>query len=335
MRVILAVSLLLLALPASSLQTSVRSYDVPGAGTLELEVPMRWQEEIGWTADDHRPLLKFRPDEGEAFLLSITVMTRPEDAPADFGSVEWTRAVAEGAARRSLGIDAEQHLGLEQIGDAQVVGWYYSVTDAQLPDPPPPGTYRVMTQGVSAAGPVVLTATLLTQRSWGEEVNEGMRILRGARLTDRPADSWRVPSQAVRLRAGIGERYDLDIPEDFELRSRSPLELRCRQSGGLLRIDARPVSSRSSVKSELLGLEAEIERRSPGSWITRQRGHALLGGKAAARLIVLDELRDQAVTFHALPLSDIVLQVTWTVHPTMERTGAQRLHALLQGFRLR
>lgn len=335
MRSALLTLLVLLALPASAAETTVRSYDVPGVGSLELDVPMRWREEIGWTPEEHRPLLKFRPDDGESFLLSIAVMPRPADAPESFGSLDWLRAVVEDAARRSLGVPEDQHLGLEQIGDASAVGWYFSVTDDALPDPPPPGAFRVMTQGMSSAGSLVLTATLLTQRSWGEEVNEGMRILRTARLSDRPADPWRAPGESVKLKGSLGERYDLDVPEDFELLSRGPLRMRDRRTGGLLSIEVRASQGRSSVKSELLALESALERRSPGSWILRRRGHALLGGKPAARFIALDELRDQVVTSYALPLHDVVLDIEWLVHPTVERAGEARLDEVLRTFRLR
>ena len=325
----------LVAAPCVAGETTVRSYGVAGVGTLELDVPMRWKESVGWTEGDHRPSLTFRPDEGEAFALTISVLPPPADAPPEFATLAWLRALVETSARASLGVPDDQDLALEEIGEGRAVGWYYSVADRSLPEPPPPGTWRVMTQGASAAGPVVLTATLLTQRQWGEEVGDGLDLLRTARLTQAQPDARRVPGAAVQDRAGLGQRYDLVLPEGFDLEASAPLRARDRATGALLAIDVRPTDGRSSVRDELRRLEQALERRSPGAWIARRRGPALLAGAPAARLVAVDELRDEAVTSWALPLADAVLTLTWRVNPTRARDAGPRLDAVLAGLTLR
>ena len=332
---VLALTALVVASPAFGGERTVRSYGIEGIGTLELEVPIRWTESIGWTEGDHRPKLTFAPDKGESFSLSISVLPPPEEAPNEAARLAWLKGVVERSARTSLGVPEDQDLALEEIGEGAVVGWYYSVADAALPDPPAKGTWRVMTQGASVAGNVVLTATLLTQKQWSDDVAAGLAVLRTAKITKGPADPWRVPGPGVQARDALGQRYDLVIPDDFELESTSPLRLRDRRTGALLSIDVTASARRATARDELRDLERELERRSPGAWITRKREVALLGGRPAAHLVAIDELRDEAVAAWALPLEDAVIALSWRVHPSKEREAEPRLELLLKGFALR
>lgn len=329
---IAVVALAFVASGAGASQTTVRSYAVEGAGTLELDVPMRWREEVGWTGGDHRPSLTFRPDVGDAFVATLVVLAPPAEMPEGFGTSSWLRAVVQDSARRSLGLADDADLALEQIGDASAVGWYYSVTDERVPDPPPSGAYRVMTQGASAAGGVVLTATILTQRLTAPELDDAIAMLRTARVTARPPDAWRVPGQVVLSRGREGERYDLDVPEDFERVGSSPLELRDRVTGGLLRIDVR--DGASEPRSELRRLERDMDLRVPSGWTLRRRGVETLSGRPAARLAALDDVRDELVDQRAIPLKDAVLTVTWRVGQSHARPAEARLALVLAALRI-
>ena len=47
---------------ARATETTVRTYAIPGHGSLEVAVPLRWKEQILWSDADMRPTLRFSPE---------------------------------------------------------------------------------------------------------------------------------------------------------------------------------------------------------------------------------------------------------------------------------
>jgi hypothetical protein len=331
-----ALACLVVASGAQGAATTVRSYGLPGGGSLELEVPIRWQEEIGWSEQGERPTVTFRPESGGSFLVRITVLVPEPDAGAAFASSDRLRGLVEGSARASLGLDGGADLHLESIGDeTHVVGWYYSVVDSVMPDPPPEGTFRVMTQGASAASGFVLTATVLTQKQSGDDLNDAIAMLRTARVGEGPGDAWRVPGRIVKAHGALGQRYALDLPEGFEVTSRAPLEARHLATGALLSIDVVDRDSKASARDELRRIEADLERRSPGAVLLRRRGVSAVAGRTAANVEAVDELRDEHVRIVAIPLADATLVLSWRVHPSRAGVAAAALDDVLAGLTLK
>jgi len=323
------------AAACGSAATTVRSYGLPGGGALELAVPLRWQEEIGWSEDDERPTITFRPESGAGFLVRIVVLAPEPSAGEEFASSDRLKALVESSARASLGVNGGADLRLERIGeDAHVVGWYYSVVDSLMPDPPPEGAFAVMTQGASSASGFVLTATVLTRKQWGDDLSDAVSMLRTARVGEGPGDSWRVPGPIVKVRGALGQRYDLTLPDGFDVSSRAPLVARHLATGALLEVDVADRESHASARDELRRIESELEQRSPGSILLRRRGVTTLAGKPAADVEAVDELRDEQLRVVAVPLEDATLTLRWRVHPREYAAAAPILRGVLAALTL-
>ena len=305
---------------------TVRSYPLPSGGSLELTVPMRWQEDVSWTKGESWPKVAYRPSEGNDFAVSVSVVSQAEVA-RDESHPDRVRNLVDRAARAALGLEEKDDLHLEEFDGPQGPGWFFSVVDPSVPDDAGPGVFRVMTQGAIGVDEVLLVATVLTQRQTSVELDAAVDLLRTARLSDRPGDSWRAPTQSHRNRGGAGERYELLLPEGFHAVSTSPLEARDEATGGYLSVE---VAMRASdVRSELRVAEQAIERRSPEGWLLRRRGKTAIAGELAAEFSVVDEHRDEAVTILAIPHGEFTLVIEWRVHPSYEALGARRLRELL------
>lgn len=321
---------LALAAPAPAGERLVHSFAVPGNGSLELEVPIRWTESIEWHPGNG-PGIRFTRGDGSALTMTLTVLPAPADPLADRGSSDWLASIVATSARASLGLSDDRELFLERLGDGECRGWYYSVTDRGLSQPAA-GQFRTMTQGASAAGPFVLTATILTQQDSGEDLADALSLLRTARVSSREPDSLRVPGPVQRLQGSLGERYDLQILPGFETVSVTPLELRDAITGALLAITFDASAGKRSVREELRRLESEIERRSPNSWVLRRRSPALLGGRTSAHFHAVDELRDETWLAWAVPFDDAVATVSVRARAAHASEAERRARELLRSL---
>lgn len=327
---IAAASMLAVGIAASAAGlATVRAYPLPSGGSLEMSVPMRWQEEIAWAPGEAWPRLKFRA-EGEQFAVSLT--TIPEtDIERGSARPDRVRSLVEASARAAHGVGPGPDLLLEEFDGSQGPGWFYAVTDEAVPDPPPPGVFRVMTQGAIALRDVLLSATVLTHARTSPDLDAAIDMLRSARVSDLPGDTWRQPDPSHRDRGGVGERYTFDPPEGFLVEAASPLRARDAETNGILLASVE--MRRSDVKSEMRGLAARLDRRSPDGWILRRSGRVLCGGSPAAELIAIDEHRDTAVHFVAVPREDFVLVIEWRIAPSAARRAMPRARAALEGIR--
>jgi len=322
-------AVLLLPTIAVAQTTTLRAYPVPGEGALELAVPLRWLEQVAPTQPGEDARITLRPDSGSAFAFSIAVK-RP-DGTSDFNSRERLRALVEDSAKAALALAPGTDLRVEQVDGLRSVGFVYSVTDASVPDPAPDGFYRVMTQGAFAAGDLLLVATILTQKSWGSDLDAALDVLRSARQSDRAPDAWRLPSEQPRPFARRGALYRLDLPADWVVESENPL-VAMSPIGARLEVD---VDDRAcEPASELRELQLAQERRSQDEIIVRRSGKTRVAGPVGREYAFVDTLRDayvhQVVACHA----EHVVTVTWSARARMARLVEDELEPVLDRLEL-
>ena len=310
--------------------TTLRAYPLPAGGSLELSAPLRWKEEITWTPGESWPRLRFSTEGGDDLAISLAAV--PEgDIPKDESHPSRVRNVVDKSARAALGIGADKDLFLDEFAGPQGPGYFYSVVDQSVPEPPPPGVFRVLTQGAIELSDVLLTATILTQKQSSPELAAAIDMLRSARISDKPGDDWRRPSQAHLDRGSVGQRYEIALPPGFKMESGSPFQARDGESDGLMLI--RVDVGASNIPDELRAMEAEMNKRSPENWLQRHRGRTLVAGSPAAELIVSDEHRDQVSHFVAVPRKGWVLWIEWRIRPQQAKAGTARFREALAAIR--
>ena len=165
--------------PAQS-PASVRTYPLPGHGTLELEVARDWKDDVAGPAD-LPPTITFSPATGSAFQLLVTPLWS-ETSEAGFNAPARVRSFVEQQGRGVLSHAVEKQLVVNSLAGPNP-GYFYSLTDRS----PAPGEYRYMTQGAVAVDDLVVTFTFLSNRRDDDERNAVLGALAHAR--HRPVPS--------------------------------------------------------------------------------------------------------------------------------------------------
>jgi hypothetical protein len=314
---------------AAQVTTTVRSYAIPGEGALELAVPMRWTEEIAFAGPGEPTRITLRPSSGGAFAFTIAV--HQPDGSADFNSRERLRSLVEESAKSALALRPETDLRTEELRGARSIGFVYSVTDSSLPDPAPEGFYRVITQGAFAADDLLLVVTILTQKSWGVELDAALDVLRSARQTDHAPDAWRLPGVQPKPLARRGGRYRLELPEDWTVLSENPLEALSATGG---RLDVTVEDRTGNPADELRRLVLAQERRSQDAIMVRKQGKVRVAGVEGRQYEFVDTLRDVYAHQIVICPGDVVITISWSAHPKLARAIEGELETVLEKFEL-
>lgn len=162
-------------------ETARETYELPGRGSLLLDVPVDWQAVYVSPTPGVQPGLRFTPLEGAAFQLSVTIFWY-DGLDRDITRPETLRELLGQVGEQSLALVSGQALDLEAFDGAQGQGYLFRLSD---PDPAE-GDYPHLTQGVLALEGVVLAFTLLHQTPDSAEAAAALAMLRGARLRARP-----------------------------------------------------------------------------------------------------------------------------------------------------
>ena len=170
---------LLLCVPTtlrSAEQTSLRRYELPAHGSLDLLVPQSWRDEVSTARRDLPPTIKLRPSQGGAFLILITPLWSVTNEPG-FNAVEKLRALMERQRDAVAPETVEQRLVIRELQGAEAVGYYFAGTDKN----PKPGEYQRMLQASVGVGDLLLSVTVLSQPEASQAVQGALSMLKQAR----------------------------------------------------------------------------------------------------------------------------------------------------------
>ena len=318
------VASLLPSAPVLATTTTVRTFAVPGRASLQLDVPIRWRDAVEWSRDGRRVTLRFASAEADAFAMQVVPLAGEADVAAPITERDRVRQVVEDGARTSLGLPPDADLRLEELrredGGAAFV---YTVTDPDMPVPPPLGSFRVMTQGAVMVGDYLVTTTILTQDPFSDELADALAVLRTARTTDDEPDPHRLPGTPPDPRGRLGARYDLDIPEGFTVRQDNPLVLEHAATGATFSVAV--ADARGHWKSELRSLRDAAERRLTENMLFRRSGPRSVAGREGGEMLYVNMRDDLEVHQVVVALPDMKLTTTWQVP-----VGAARRAAALE-----
>lgn len=165
-----------IATAAAAEQAVMRSFPLPDHGTLQLNTPAAWKDEVQQPPNRLPPTVSFRPQAGAPFEVSLTPLW-PARKDIPLPDTAWMRQQVRQAAERIRTGAAEATLEVREFQAAAGPGYYFTATDRA----PKPGEYKFLTQGMMRVGTVVVTFTILTNDGQAGIVSEALGMLMGAR----------------------------------------------------------------------------------------------------------------------------------------------------------
>lgn len=203
--------------PAQEPVREWHSYALPAGGTVLLEVPAGWQEEI------RRPELKLPPTivlrRGDELQLLFTPLQPQEGEMPPLATLE--EALVEGG-RQHLPGAIQDSITLEALEGGTVVGRYYRLTEKD----PPPDEYPSVISGVLVSGPLVGSFTVLVQDPHGDEAREALRVLGSATFEPQSqAGLYRATMDDLRMKVLIAEATGLPVETLTDKRKRYEVKL--------------------------------------------------------------------------------------------------------------
>jgi len=137
---------------------AVRKYSLHGHGTLVLQVPPGWKDQIRQAPGDAPPDIVLSGFEGTSFVVAVTPLWATPSTAADFGTPKSIHGMVEQAAQAAAPRSVEGKLGIVTIGGGQGPGYYFDATDRA----PKPGEFKYMTQGAVGVGELVCKFIILS-----------------------------------------------------------------------------------------------------------------------------------------------------------------------------
>ena len=146
-----------------------KRYALPDKTSLELSIPVGWQDEVKQGESGTPPTIVLAPREGPRFQLLVTPIWRPRpEVPV--ASAEQIRQSVQRAADQVKPQAAESFLPVQELTGGKGPGYYFSATDKA----PKPEEFKYLTQGMLLVGELAVTFSILT--------NDGQEKMRDAAL---------------------------------------------------------------------------------------------------------------------------------------------------------
>ncbi len=170
-----ALCLLLAASFVAAEETTTRNYLLPGHGSIQLQVPKSWREELRQPPGNLPPTIVFSPISGATFKVLLTPLFSIREGIVMPEAPELKANVNRAAADvKSQAV--EKTIPVKELTGPSAIGYYFSATDRA----PKPGEYKYMTQGMLRVGELAPTFTILTNDGAENVVAESLSMLKGA-----------------------------------------------------------------------------------------------------------------------------------------------------------
>jgi hypothetical protein len=163
--------------------TSVRGYQLPNRGVLELRVPASWQDELQEAQIGESAAIEFRPKTGDAFVADVTILYPPRpNTPEAIQRV--IRVNVENQGQQWLEAAGPQPLNIKPISGTSGNGYYFSLSEATYK----PGEYQHITAGMLQVGDVVTTFQIFSNDDGAAAVQSFLAALTTASQAPSQAD---------------------------------------------------------------------------------------------------------------------------------------------------
>jgi len=155
---------------------SLREFQLPKRGVLQLAVPRSWKDQVRQPPHDLPPTISLSPSRGNGFRVLMTPMWAIRAGVVMPETEEIRRMVAK-AAEAAKSQAVEKNIPIQEIQSESVGGYYFSATDRA----PKPDEFKYMTQGMLRVGELAVTFTILNNDGAEGAVPDALRMLKGAR----------------------------------------------------------------------------------------------------------------------------------------------------------
>ncbi len=155
--------------------STMRSYQLPDKGYIQLVVPTSWRDELRQPPDRLPPTIVFTPNSGTSFQILLTPMFSIRQGMV-LPDPQEMRASVERAAQHAKNQAVEKTLPVVEFVGTSGVGYYFSATDKA----PKSGEYKYMTQGMFRLGDLASTFTVLTNDGGAEVVSDALSVFKSA-----------------------------------------------------------------------------------------------------------------------------------------------------------
>ena len=153
----------------------VRSYPVPGHGSLELNFPKDWKSEMG-PLGNLPSTITLSPPEGDDFDVVITPLWSPR-GEKDYNSPAKVKALVDEDRKGLASSAVEKELVLVPLNGTAARGYYFFATDKA----PKPGEFEYLYRAGVGVGDLLLRATILTHKKDTDDIKDALAALRDAR----------------------------------------------------------------------------------------------------------------------------------------------------------
>jgi hypothetical protein len=161
--------------PGRAAETDTRRYTLADHGSLQLQVPTGWKEELQQEHEQLLPTLVFTPTAGAPFGIVLTPLW-PTEKDAPHPEPDALQRLVQHAAEEVRAVAAEPMIEILELTGTAGVGYYFSVTDPA----PKPGDYKHMTQGILPVGILLLPFTIYTNDGQQDIVTAALTMLKSA-----------------------------------------------------------------------------------------------------------------------------------------------------------
>lgn len=194
------VAALLLTAASSQLpaleRTKARAYTVPDHGSLELQVPASWKDDVQQPPDRLPPTITLRTVTGPEIEIHVTPLWSPT-SDKGFNDPARVRQLVESDRQEIASEAAEKEIAIVSLEGAEAHGYYFMATDKS----PKPGEYEYLVRAGISVGDLLLSTTILSHEKNSAAMQDALAALKNARV---------IPSGAPAT-AAAGPRRDAGL----------------------------------------------------------------------------------------------------------------------------
>jgi hypothetical protein len=161
-------------------ETNTRTYSLADHGSLHLQIPITWADQVRQPPGQLPPTVTFSQKTGDSFKMLITPLwaANKEIVLPDGDSL---RQMVQQSAQRASAQAVEKSIEVKEMKGNSGIGFYFSATDRA----PKPGEYKYMTQGIIRIGELMTTFTILTNEGQEMIISDALLMLKTAKYNKR------------------------------------------------------------------------------------------------------------------------------------------------------
>lgn len=153
----------------------VRTYDLPGHGTLVLKMPASWKSKVAQPPNGLPPTIHVAQGEGAPFKVLFTPIW-PLRADIKLPTQAKMKSIVKHMTDRVAQEAVEKTLKIRSLKGKTGSGYFFAATDRA----PKPGEFKILTQGMIKTDGLIIAFTILTNDGQQNIVHDALSMLSAA-----------------------------------------------------------------------------------------------------------------------------------------------------------